>query len=124
MNDIGLMKYILGIEFDKSSHGIFVFQKKYSTDILKRFKMDKCNPIENRVELETKLSKQNGGPTIDSTLYKMLVGSLMYCFHPKFWVQFCTCAPTKVVRAHLEVLREPKKMREKMPSCAHWTGFF
>jgi hypothetical protein len=78
MTDLGLMKYFLGIEVDQSSHGIFVCQQKYATDILKRFRMDKCKPTETPIALGTKLSKQDEGSTIDSTLYKRLVGSLMY----------------------------------------------
>jgi len=44
MIDLGLMKYFLGIEVGQSPHGIFFCQQKYATDILKRFKMDKCKP--------------------------------------------------------------------------------
>jgi hypothetical protein len=69
MIDLCLMKYFLRIEVVQSSRGIFVYQKKYARDILKIFKMDKCKPIENPIVLGITLSKQDGGSTIDSTLY-------------------------------------------------------
>jgi hypothetical protein len=78
MTDLGIMKYFLGIEVDQSTKGIFVCQQKYATDIIKRFCMEDCNPTETPIPLGTKLSKQDEGPTIDSTLYKILVGILLY----------------------------------------------
>jgi hypothetical protein len=78
MTDLGIMKYFLGIEVDQSTKGIFVCQKKYATDIIKRFRMEECNPAETPIPLGTKLSKKDEGPTVDPTLYKSLVGSLLY----------------------------------------------
>jgi hypothetical protein len=78
MTDLVIMKYFLGIEVDQSTKGIFVCQKKYASDILKRFRMEGCNPVETPIPLGTKLSKNDEGPTVDSTLYKILVGSLFY----------------------------------------------
>jgi hypothetical protein len=78
MRDIGIMKYFLGIEVDQSTKGIFVCQQKYATNIIKRFCMEDCNPVETPIPLGKKLSKQDEGPTMDSTLYKILVGSLLY----------------------------------------------
>jgi len=40
--------------------------------------MDKCKPTKTLIALGTKLSKQDEGPIVNSTLYKRLVGSLMY----------------------------------------------
>jgi hypothetical protein len=78
MTDLGIMKYFLGIEVHQSAKGIFVCQEKYATDIIKRFRMEGCNPIETPIPLGTKLSKNDEGPIVESTLYKNLVGSLLY----------------------------------------------
>jgi hypothetical protein len=40
--------------------------------------MEDCNSVETLIPLGTKLSKQDEGPTVDSILYKSLVGSLLY----------------------------------------------
>ncbi|KAK2996095.1 hypothetical protein RJ640_001765 [Escallonia rubra] len=45
MTDIGLMPYFLRIEVKQTNKGIFISQKKYAGDIVKKFKMDACNPI-------------------------------------------------------------------------------
>jgi hypothetical protein len=78
MTDLGIMKYFLGIEVDQSTKGIFVCQKKYAVDIIKRFHIEGCNPTETPITLGTKLSKNDEGPIVDSTLYKILVGSFLY----------------------------------------------
>ena len=78
MTDLGIMKYFLGIEVDQSTKVIFVFQQKYAAYILKRFCMEECNPTETPIPLGTKLRKKDEGPIVDSTLYKSLVGSLLY----------------------------------------------
>jgi hypothetical protein len=78
MIDLGIMKYFLGIEVDQSTKGIFVYQKKYAADIITKFRMEECNPTKTPIPLGTKLSKKYEGPTVDSTLYKSLVGNLLY----------------------------------------------
>ena len=44
MTNLGLMKYFLGLEVTQTHKGIFIYQHKYATDILHRFRMDKCKP--------------------------------------------------------------------------------
>jgi len=68
MTDMGLMRYFLGLEVDQSDQGIFICQHKYAADILTRFRMDKCRAAETPIAAGTKLSKQDNGPAMDSTL--------------------------------------------------------
>jgi hypothetical protein len=77
MIDLSLMKYFLEMEVDQSAHGIFLCEQKYSTNIFKMFRMDKCKPTETPIELGTKMRKQEEVSIVDSALYKRLVGSLM-----------------------------------------------
>lgn len=84
MSDLGLMSYFLGVEVVQRSDGIFISQRKYVADILKKFKMDMCNPTKTPVEVGTKLTKKGEGPLVDPTLFKQIVGSLRYltCTRP------------------------------------------
>ena len=45
MTDIGLMHYFLGLEVWKEPGHIFLGQKKYTVDILRRFGMEDCRPM-------------------------------------------------------------------------------
>ncbi|GKV47061.1 hypothetical protein SLEP1_g53999 [Rubroshorea leprosula] len=78
MSDLGLMHYYLGIEVDQSAAGIFISQKKYVQDILDRFRMKECNPVSTPIDAGMKLAKNPEGMKVNSTLYKQIVGSLMY----------------------------------------------
>ena len=78
MSDLGMMHHFLGIEVMQSSTGIFISQKKYVAEILDRIQMKDCNPVNTPSEFGMKLNKDNGGKNVDDTLYKQIVGSLMY----------------------------------------------
>jgi len=78
MTDLGMMHYFLGIEIVQSDVQIFVFQKKYVRDILDRFQMHDCNYVNTPIECGLKLHKDPKGKKINSTLYKQIMGSLMY----------------------------------------------
>ena len=52
MIDLGLMPYFLGIEISQIDHGIFITQKKYAGDILKRFKMNTAKPMLTPIEID------------------------------------------------------------------------
>ena len=51
MVDLGMMKYFLGLEVTQTDKGIFIYQHKYATDILQRFRMDECKPVETPIAL-------------------------------------------------------------------------
>ena len=78
MSDLGIMKCFLGIEFHHSKSGIFMSQSKYASAILKIFNMSNCKTAPTPVITGLKLSKDDEGLTVDPTLFKRLVGSLMY----------------------------------------------
>jgi len=50
MTDLGLMSYFLGIEVVQQKGGIFISQKKYASDILKKFKMEHSKPISTPIK--------------------------------------------------------------------------
>eukprot|EP00253_Pinus_taeda_P015858 PITA_15858 len=46
MKDMGLMHYFLGMEVWPEGWEVFVSQGKYANEILRRFHMEKCNPMQ------------------------------------------------------------------------------
>jgi hypothetical protein len=54
---------------------ITITQKKYIVDLLKRFKMEHCNPA---ITLILKTTEDNNLPLEDNLEYQALVGSLIY----------------------------------------------
>ena len=78
MSDLGKMKFFLGIEVIQNPEGIYICQRRYAREILKRFGMDKCNSVKNPIVPGCKLSKDEEGTKVDSSMFKQVVGSLMY----------------------------------------------
>jgi hypothetical protein len=78
MKDLGLMHYFLGLEVWQSPERIFLNQGKYTVEILKRFDMLECKPMNKPMEAKLKLPVDTSSELIDATLYRQIIGSLMY----------------------------------------------
>lgn len=78
MSDLGEMKFFLGMEIAQSSEGIFLSQKKYALNLLKKFKLDKCKPVATPRVVNEKLMKDDSEEREDPKLYRSLIGSLLY----------------------------------------------
>ncbi|KAL3536975.1 hypothetical protein ACH5RR_000341 [Cinchona calisaya] len=78
MTDLGLTSYFLGIKVCQMASDIFISQKKYTGDIMKKFKMDTVKPMMTPAEEKLKLTKDGTRNFVDATYFKRLVGSLRY----------------------------------------------
>jgi len=78
MSDLGEMSYFLGMEIHQATAGIFISQRKYAWDILKRFKMERCKSVPTPLVHNEKISKFERGDKADPTVYRSLIGSLLY----------------------------------------------
>lgn len=58
--------------------GIYISQSGYAKEILKRFGMESCNPVNTLVESGLELRKSTNSGNVDPTYFKSLVGSLRY----------------------------------------------
>jgi hypothetical protein len=78
MKDLGLMHYFLGLEVWQSPEKIFLNQGKYAVEILKRFDMLECKAMNTPMETKLKLLVDTSSELVDATLYRQIIGSLMY----------------------------------------------
>ncbi|KZV39334.1 retrovirus-related Pol polyprotein from transposon TNT 1-94 [Dorcoceras hygrometricum] len=78
MTDLGKMKYFLGIEVLQKPEGIFLCQRKYATDVLKKFAMYESKPVKIPIVPGFKIHKDEDGTAVADTYYKQMVGSLIY----------------------------------------------
>ena len=78
MKDLGLMHYFLGLEVWQSPERIFLNQGKYAVEILKRFDMLECKSMNTPMETKLKLLVDTSSELIDATLYRQIIGTLMY----------------------------------------------
>jgi hypothetical protein len=78
MKELGQLKHFLGLEIDNTNEGIVLHQKSYSRDLWKRFRMVNCKPISISMEANAKIYALEGKDLEDATMYRQLVGSLIY----------------------------------------------
>lgn len=78
MTDMGLLRYFLGIEVDQNENGIFISQARYINEVLGRFNMQECKTTITPTVMGLNLSKEDSSKDFDPSLYKSIVGNLMY----------------------------------------------
>ena len=72
------MNYFLGLEVWKILERIFLNQGKYAVEILNRFDMLECKSTNTPMEKKFNLLVDTSSELIDATLYRQIIGSLMY----------------------------------------------
>ena len=65
MTDLGDLHLFLGISVTRSSDGIFLSQRQYASDLLRRAGMAECHPTATPVDTHAKLSGHEGAPVAD-----------------------------------------------------------
>lgn len=78
MKDLGDLRYFLGIEVDRTEHGIFLSQRKYVTDLLREYNLLHCRPLKLPMDTHLKLLANSGDPLPHPEDYQRLVGKLIY----------------------------------------------
>ena len=81
MNNLGGLKYFLGIEVARSKQGIFHSQMKYVLDILTEVGMLECKPVDTPIVQNHRLGEYLDQAPTDKGRYQRLVGKLIYLSH-------------------------------------------
>ncbi len=78
MKDLGELHYFLDIEVIQSPKGIWLLQRQYALNKLSEYGMTGCKPILIPLEQNVKLSVDEGDLVDDTTMYRCIVGNLIY----------------------------------------------
>ncbi|GAU17358.1 hypothetical protein TSUD_232340 [Trifolium subterraneum] len=105
MTDLGKLTYFLGMELLATPKGMILHQAKYATEILKKFEMLDCNSAVIPADTRLKLEVNGSSETVDSTMFRQLIGSLRYLCQTRPDISYAVCYVSrfmsKPLKSHL-----------------------
>jgi hypothetical protein len=78
MSLLGELSFFLGLQIHQRNQGIFIYQTKYIREMLKRFRMEYCNPVTTPMQTNCKINKDDDSKSTDKRQYRSMIGSLLY----------------------------------------------
>ena len=78
MKDLGHLSYFLGLEITHSTDGLYIIQVKYASELLSRVGLTDSKTVDTPIELNAHLTSIGEKPLSNPSLYRRLVGSLVY----------------------------------------------
>jgi hypothetical protein len=88
MKDLSLMHYYLGLEVWQKRGEVFLGQGKYVIKILQKFGMMDCKSTDTPMTTYIRKVRDLDSDPIDPSLYRQLVGSLMYLVNTRLDICF------------------------------------
>ncbi|GKE58859.1 hypothetical protein Tco_1498044, partial [Tanacetum coccineum] len=88
------MSFSLGLQISQSPRGIFINQSKYAFEIIKKYGVLTSDSVDTPMIENNKLNEDLQGTPVDATLYRDMIGSLMYLTssRPDLIYAVCLCA--------------------------------
>ncbi|XP_050913651.1 uncharacterized mitochondrial protein AtMg00810 [Lathyrus oleraceus] len=78
MSLVGELTYFLGLQVKQMEDSIFLSQSKYARNIVKKFGMENASHKRTHAPTHLKVSKDENGVSVDQSLYRSMIGSLLY----------------------------------------------
>ncbi|GKA07402.1 retrovirus-related pol polyprotein from transposon TNT 1-94, partial [Tanacetum coccineum] len=109
MSMMGQMSFFLGLKISQSPKGIFINQSKYAYEIVKKYGLHSTDSVDTPMIENKKLDEDLQGKPVDATLYRGMIGSLMYLTssRPDLNYVVCLCAryQAKPTKNHLQAVK-------------------
>ncbi|KAL6334145.1 hypothetical protein AAG906_004576 [Vitis piasezkii] len=94
MSMMGELNFFLGLQIKQLKEGTFINQAKYIKDLLKRFNMEEAKVMKTPMSSSIKLDMDEKGKSIDSTMYRGMIGSLLYLTASRPDIMYSVCLMT------------------------------
>ncbi|XP_065622462.1 uncharacterized mitochondrial protein AtMg00810-like [Quercus suber] len=78
MRMIGELTHFLGLQIRQQESGIFLFEPKYAKNLVKKFGLESASFVRTPMSPNVKLTIDLLGKSVDSSLYRSMIGSLLY----------------------------------------------
>ncbi|KAK1424192.1 hypothetical protein QVD17_19513 [Tagetes erecta] len=124
MSSMGGINFFLGLQVKQSAERIFINQSKFVEKLLKKFKTQDCQNIRTPSDVNCKIQPDPKGKSVDQTLYKSMIGSLMYltASRPDIMYAVCVCAryQSDPKESHLVVVKRIFRYLKGKPNLGLW----
>ncbi|KAK1415024.1 hypothetical protein QVD17_30793 [Tagetes erecta] len=124
MSSMGEINFFLGLQVKQSADGVFINQSKFVEKLLKKFKMQDCQTIRTPSDVNCKIQPDPKGKAVDQTLYRSMIGSLMYltASRPDIMYAVCVCAryQSDPKESHLVAVKRIFRYLKGKPNLGLW----
>jgi hypothetical protein len=101
---MGELTFLLGIQVKQMKQGTFVYQAKYTKDLMKKFNMAELKPVSTLMSTATLIGPDEDGEAIDQREYRSMILSLLYLTMTRPDIQFtmrhCACFQASPCSSH------------------------
>ncbi|WVZ93313.1 LOW QUALITY PROTEIN: hypothetical protein U9M48_039301 [Paspalum notatum var. saurae] len=91
MSLMGELQFFLGLQIKQGLEGTFVYQAKYTRDILKKFNIGDSKPMTTPMSTNKALDVDEDGEAVDQKEFRGMIGSLLYLTATRPDIQFAVC---------------------------------
>ena len=91
MSATGELQCFLGLQVKQQQNGTFIHQGKYAKELLTKFDMKDCKPCSTPIASTKLVMSDEKDDLVDQTLYRSMIGSLLYLTASRPDIMFATC---------------------------------
>nr|GEY68997.1 hypothetical protein [Tanacetum cinerariifolium] len=106
---MGELNFFLQLQIKQMEDDIFFNQSKYIKEMLKKLGLEDSKPMKTPMSSDTKLTKDEECELVDSTMYRGMIGSLLYLTASRpdimFSVRLCARFQEALKTSHLEAVK-------------------
>ena len=88
MSMVGKLTYFLGLQVKQNDKGIYINQEKYAKNLVKRFGLENAAHARTLMATNTKLGIDPSGQSVDITLYRSMIGCLLFLIASRLDISF------------------------------------
>ncbi|GKE18123.1 retrovirus-related pol polyprotein from transposon TNT 1-94 [Tanacetum coccineum] len=117
-------KFVRGFQIKQDSKGISICQEKYVKDLLKKYDLADCASVKCPMLPPNNLGPDKSGVSVNETLFRGMIGSLMYLTASRPDIQFSTCLCARYQanskESHLVAVKRICRYLKRTPNLGLW----